>query len=314
MKTMIHVDNLCKKYKGTEKPAVDGIGFDVAEGEFFALLGPNGAGKTTTISILTTILSKTSGTVTIAGLDLDKNTAQIRKNVGIIFQKPSVDLNLSAEVNIRFHACMYGMYVYRPFFSWMPKAYQNRVMQLAEIMGVEDKLRRPLKTFSGGMRRKIEIVRSLIHHPKVLFLDEPTQGLDAVSRRSLWEYINQTRKEEGTTIFLTTHYIDEAENVDRICVVKNGAVLISASPQEMKNSLLKKTLILDAQNRESLIVELREGGVQPQISEKQIAVPFNEATPMGILGKLKTPLTVMRTVEPTLEDAYVSLITEKENA
>jgi len=234
---VINVENLTKRYKHASEVAVDNISFSVGEGEFFAFLGQNGAGKTTTISILTTTLAKTSGNVTIAGYDLDSEARDVRKHIGIIFQKPSLDLDLSAEENIRLHACMYGMYGYRPFFKWMPRVYRERVLELAHIMGIANKLHKPLKTFSGGMQRKIEIIRSLIHQPDVLFLDEPTSGLDPVSRRGLWDYINTVRKENGTTIFLTTHYIDEAENVDRLCMIQRGKIVFSGAPAELKQSL-----------------------------------------------------------------------------
>ncbi|MDR0322224.1 MAG: ATP-binding cassette domain-containing protein [Treponema sp.] len=231
---VIKVHNLTKRYKGASEAAVDNISFSVGEGEFFAFLGQNGAGKTTTISILTTTLAKTSGDITIAGYDIDREAREVRKNIGIIFQKPSLDLDISAEENIRLHACLYGMYGYRPFFKWMPKAYRDRVIELADIMGIADKLNKPLKTFSGGMQRKIEIIRSLVHQPAVLFLDEPTQGLDPVSRRDLWNYINTTRKEHGTTVFLTTHYIDEAENVDKLCMIQSGKIVFSGKPKDLK--------------------------------------------------------------------------------
>jgi ABC-2 type transport system ATP-binding protein len=240
--TVIKVENLTKRYKGANMAAVDGISFSVGEGAFFAFLGQNGAGKTTTISILTTTLAKTSGSVTIAGYDLDREGWDVRNRIGIIFQNPSLDLDLSAEENIRLHACMYGMYGYRPLFKWMPKAYRERVMELAGVMGIEDKLHKPLKTFSGGMRRKIEIIRSLVHQPAVLFLDEPTSGLDPVSRRGLWEYINAVRKEHGTTVFLTTHYIDEAENVDKLCMIQRGKIVFSGAPAELKQSLNSASL------------------------------------------------------------------------
>jgi ABC-2 type transport system ATP-binding protein len=239
---VITVENLSKRYRNAKTPAVDNISFSVGEGEFFAFLGQNGAGKTTTISILTTTLAKTAGSVTIAGYDIDREAREIRSRVGIIFQRPSIDLDLSAEENIRFHACMYGLYAYRPFFSWMPKTYRERVTELAEIMGIAGELRKPLKTFSGGMQRKIEIIRSLIHRPAVLFLDEPTQGLDPVSRRGLWNYINTVRKEDGTTIFLTTHYIDEAENVDKLCMIQQGKIVFSGAPAELKTASQSESL------------------------------------------------------------------------
>ncbi|MDR0813986.1 MAG: ATP-binding cassette domain-containing protein [Oscillospiraceae bacterium] len=237
MSAVIEVSGLVKQYDRTKVPAVNDISFSVGEGEFFAFLGPNGAGKTTTISILTTTLSKTGGEVKIAGLDVGKQAKEVREKVGIIFQKPSLDPQLSAEENIRFHACLYGVFGYRPTFRMMPKAYRDRVVELAEIVGMQDWLFKPIKKLSGGMQRKLEIVRSLIHTPKILFLDEPTQGLDAVSRRSLWEYINHSRHENGTTVFLTTHYIDEAENVDKVCIINDGEIAACCSPEELKRTL-----------------------------------------------------------------------------
>ena len=207
MSEVIRVENLVKQYKRADKPSVDNITFKVQEGEFFAFLGPNGAGKTTTISILTTTLSKTSGKVSIAGYDLEREAKEIRSNIGIIFQNPSLDLELTAEENIRLHAGTYGAYKFRPFYSMMSSAYKQRVEELSEVIGLKEDLNKKLMTFSGGMKRKLEIIRSLIHCPKILFLDEPTQGLDAASRQSLWEYLNKVRVEENITIFLTTHYL-----------------------------------------------------------------------------------------------------------
>lgn len=234
---VIEVNNLVKQYKGAKTPSVDGISFSVEQGEFFAFLGPNGAGKTTTISILTTTLSKTSGEVMIAGFDADKDAKKVREHIGIISQKPSLDPMLTAEENIRFHAALYGMCGYRPSFKMMPKAYRDKVTELAEIVGIADSLHKPIKKLSGGMQRKLEIVRSLIHTPEVLFLDEPTQGLDAVSRRGLWDYINDVRKKSGITVFLTTHYIDEAENTDKVCIINHGKIAACCSPDEMKHQI-----------------------------------------------------------------------------
>ena len=183
MEPMIRVQHLTKRYKKSSVAAVDDVSFDVEPGELFAFLGPNGAGKTTTISILTTMLSKTDGTVTIAGHDLDREATAVRRNIGIIFQNPSIDLHLSGEENIRLHVALYGTFPYRPVYRLMPAAYRERVERLAEVVGLGGELHKPLKTFSGGMKRKLEIVRSLMHRPGVLFLDEPTSGLDPVSRR-----------------------------------------------------------------------------------------------------------------------------------
>lgn len=242
MTSVIEVENLVKQYKKATNPSVDGISFVVREGEFFAFLGPNGAGKTTTISILTTTLSKTSGTVRVAGYDISSQSRQVRESIGIIFQEPSLDKMLTAEENIRFHACMYGMYGYRPTYRSMPADYRQRVEELTEVVGVRDALFRSVGKLSGGMRRKMEIVRSLIHHPHVLFLDEPTQGLDAVARRDLWDYIDRVRRDLGTTIFLTTHYIDEAENADTVCLINAGRIAACCPPAQMKSALGAHTL------------------------------------------------------------------------
>ena len=202
---MIRVEDLVKRYKKADRNAVDGVSFEVKAGEFFALLGPNGAGKTTTISILTTTLAPTSGRATIDGRDITTEASTVRRLVGIIFQRPSIDMNLTAEENVRFHAILYGLYPYAPTFALMPAAYRRQVRELADLLGITEDIHKPIKVFSGGMRRKIEIVRSLLHRPKVLFLDEPTAGLDVPSRRTLWEYLTTIRKESGTTVFLTTH-------------------------------------------------------------------------------------------------------------
>ena len=303
---VIEVNHLVKSYKGAKTPAVDDISFSVGKGEFFAFLGPNGAGKTTTISILTTTLSKTSGEVKIAGYDVDKEASKLRERVGIIFQKPSLDLQLTAEENIRFHAALYGVCGYRPTFRMMPAAYRNKVLELADVVGIRDALFKPMKKLSGGMQRKLEIVRSLIHTPEVLFLDEPTQGLDAVSRRSLWDYINAVRQQYGTTIFLTTHYIDEAEDADRVCIIHHGKIAACSPPDEIKKNLLQQKLILDADDRNALTAELSALGL-PYTVNSHISVPYIGAA-QAIIAELKTELTVLKIHEPTLEDAYVEFL------
>ena len=304
---VIEVKNLVKYYKGTKTASINNISFSVGKGEFFAFLGPNGAGKTTTISILTTTLGKTSGEVKIAGFDIDKEARKVREKVGIIFQNPSLDRQLTAEENVRFHACLYGMYSYRPTFKLMPKPYREKVMELAAVLNISDEtLFKPVKKLSGGMQRKLEIVRSLIHTPDVLFLDEPTQGLDAESRRGLWEYINDIRNQFGTTIFLTTHYIDEAENADNVCIINNGEIAAFSSPENLKKSLLKQELILDAEDRDGLINELSSLNLPYKIKE-HIIVPYNES-PQKIIAGLKTKLSILKIHDPMLEDAYIEFL------
>lgn len=242
MTAVIEVDNLLKQYKKATSPAVAGVSFQVDEGELFAFLGPNGAGKTTAISILTTTLNKTSGTVRIAGYDVASQDRKVREHIGVIAQKPSLDTTLTAEQNIRIHVCLYGLYGYRPAFAMMPAEYRERVQQLADVVGIGDSLTTKVSKLSGGMARKLEIVRSLMHSPHVLFLDEPTQGLDAVARQDLWHYIGRVRREWGTTVFLTTHYIDEAEGADRVCLINRGRIALCCPPEEMKHRLGADTL------------------------------------------------------------------------
>jgi ABC-2 type transport system ATP-binding protein len=312
VETIIHVDNLVKKYRKAKEPAVRGISFDVKAGEFFAFLGPNGAGKTTTISILTTTLAKTSGTVTIAGYDLDTQAKLVRQNIGIIFQNPSLDLNLTAEENIRLHVCLYGLYPYRPLYRLMPAEYRKRVTELAEMVGIQDQLFKPLKSFSGGMKRKLEIIRSLMHRPKVLFLDEPTAGLDAVSRHSLWKYLSEIRNAENTTIFLTTHYLDEAEGADRVCIVNRGCIEVIGSPSELKQKLIDRYVLLDATDRELLRKELEAMQLEFVESSHGFEVKFAGPTPQDIIARLNTPLSKLQVFSPTLEEAYIRLVGQQE--
>jgi len=313
---IISVDHLTKRYKKAITPAVDDISFDVRPGELFAFLGPNGAGKTTTISILTTTLAKTSGTVTIAGHDLDRDATAVRRNIGIIFQNPSIDLHLSGEENIRLHAAIYGLYGYRPFYRTMPAAYRERVEHLAGIVGLGDDLGKPLKTFSGGMKRKLEIIRSLMHRPGVLFLDEPTSGLDPVSRHALWVYLRGVRAADGTTIFLTTHYLEEAEEADRVCVIDHGRIATIGTPDELKASLLERSIILDAVDQPALLAELRGLGASPTVDDAGLVrVAYHDTTAQSLIARLATPLSVLRVHDPSLEEAYVELLrTNEEDA
>ncbi|MDF2905961.1 MAG: putative transport system ATP-binding protein [Herbinix sp.] len=310
MSEVIRVDNLVKQYKRTEVPSVNNITFHVEEGELFAFLGPNGAGKTTTISILTTTLSKTSGNVSIAGYDLDHEAKRIRSNIGIIFQNPSLDLELTAEENIRLHAGTYGAYQFRPFYRMMDSSYKQRIEELAEVIGLKDDLNKKLMTYSGGMKRKLEIIRSLIHHPKILFLDEPTQGLDAASRQSLWEYLNMVRKEENITIFLTTHYLEEAEGADRICIMNQGKLEITGTPDQLKSRLIEKYMYVAANEQSVLKSELSGLGVEFIETSEGLKVMYQEPTPQQLLLRLTTPLTKLIIYQPSLEEAYLDLIKE----
>jgi ABC-2 type transport system ATP-binding protein len=308
---IIAVENLVKRYKKAERNAVDGISFAVAPGALFALLGPNGSGKTTTISMLTTTLASTSGTVRIAGYDLDTQSHQIRRQIGIVFQKPSLDLNLTAEENVRLHATLYGLYPYRPTFRLMPRAYRAQVQELAELLGIEDVLFKPVKGFSGGMKRKLEIVRSLLHRPAVLFLDEPTTGLDPESRRGLWDHLRQVRAESGTTIFLTTHYLEEAEGADSVLIINRGQIVSAGTPLQIKTELTQPMLFIDAQDREQLRAELQQQNIDFK-EDRLFSLTLENRDIHQLLKKIMTPLSVVQTHTPTLEDAYLQIIKQED--
>jgi ABC-2 type transport system ATP-binding protein len=307
MSPVIDVQDLVKRYRKADRNAVDGVSFAVEPGEFFSLLGPNGAGKTTTISILTTTLTPSSGTVLIADRDVVRDAAGVRRQVGIIFQKPSLDLNLSGEENVRFHALLYGLYPFRPMFRLMPRAYREQVAELAELLGMTNEMFKPVKALSGGMKRKLEIIRGLMHRPRVLFLDEPTAGLDAASRRNLWDYLADVRARTETTVFLTTHYLEEAEEADRICILDHGKVVSLGTPDEIKAHLLEEYLVLDAEDRPALRRELEGLGLTVRESGPFHAL-LDGRSAQSVIQAIDTPLTVLRTHSPSLEDAYLRIV------
>ena len=304
---MVDVERLIKRYRTAPHNAVDGVSFVVGAGEFFALLGPNGAGKTTTISILTTTLAPTSGSVRIAGMDVRKNAAAVRKQIGIIFQNPSLDMNLSGEENVRLHAILYGLYPYRPSYRLMPTAYRRYIADMAALLAMEFDLFQPVRTLSGGMCRKLEIIRGLIHRPRVLFLDEPTTGLDAASRRSLWAYLAEIRQRHETTIVLTTHYLEEAEAADRILILNHGQIAAQGSPGHIKAQRGGEFLEIDAEDRPALRQEITRLGLRFD-ENGTFHISLDGRSAYEIVRLLATPLTVMRTRQITLEDVYLRIL------
>ena len=308
--TAVEVAHLVKRYRAAHSNAVDDISFDVPEGQLFCLLGPNGAGKTTTVSILTTTLAPTSGRVRIVGRNLATEQAGVRREIGIVFQQPSLDLNLTAEENIRLHAVLYGLYPWRPRYRLMPARYREQVQELAGVLGLSDLLGQRARALSGGLRRRLEIVRALLHRPQVLFLDEPTAGLDPESRRSLWAYLRQARASWGTTVFLTTHYLEEAEAADAVCVLAKGRIIERGSPAEVKARQLSPELVLDALDRAGLRRELEALGLQVTSSGPAgpLRIPLDGRSAQGIIAAIGAELTRFQIAEPSLEDAYLSLL------
>ncbi len=307
MAPAIEVRDLVKRYRKGKVNAVDGISFEVEPGEFFALLGPNGAGKTTTISILTTTLAPTSGRVLIAGHDIVREASTVRRHVGIIFQNPSLDMNLTGEENVRFHAVLYGLYPYRPLYRLMPSAYRQQVRELAEMVALGADVFKPVRRLSGGMQRKLEIIRGLMHHPRILFLDEPTRGLDVASRRTLWQYIEELRRQHKLTICLTTHQLDEAEDADRVCILDHGHVVAIGSPRDVKAQLVHERLIIDAADRDALRRRLRQMHLS-FTEDRHFDVSLDRLTAYEVVHGIGQPLTMLRTESASLEDAYLRIL------
>ena len=234
MTPAISVSALTKRYGDIE--AVRGIDFEVSTGETFGFLGPNGAGKSTTIKILCTLADPTSGTARVAGHDVVAERDTVRRNIGLVFQDTTLDNYLTGEQNLRFHADLYGV----------PKAaFGPRLRQVLEMVGLWDRRGGVVSTYSGGMQRRLEIARGLLHTPKILFLDEPTLGLDPQSRNQLWTHVRHLNETEGVTVFLTTHYMDEAERVaQRIAIIDHGRIVAQGSPQELKQQTSTDSLEL----------------------------------------------------------------------
>ena len=234
----------------------------------------------------------------------------MRRQVGIIFQNPSLDMNLSGEENVRLHAILYGLYPFRPAFRLMPAAYRAHVHELASVLGMEKEIFHPVKKLSGGMQRKLEIIRGLMHRPQVLFLDEPTRGLDVTSRRSLWAYLREVREKAQITIVLTTHYLEEAEQADRLCILNHGRIVAMGAPRDLKAHPGDEYLEIDAADRVELRKELHH--LHVEFDEKEtFNIRLRGRSAHEVVRLLGTPLTQMRTRTRSLEDAYLGILSEE---
>ncbi|MBN1290186.1 MAG: ATP-binding cassette domain-containing protein [Actinobacteria bacterium] len=224
--SIVEVEELVKKFENTT--AVDGVSFEVKRGETFGFLGPNGAGKTTTINMLCTLLKPTSGRASVNGYDVSARKNEVRESIGLVFQDPSLDDRLTALENLEFHTYIYHV----------PKDIRGRrISEVLNMVGLSNRADDMVNTYSGGMKRRLEIARGLLHYPKVLFLDEPTIGLDPQTRNYIWDYITDLKKREEITIFLTTHYMEEAEHCDRIAIIDDGKIITLDTPEELKNGV-----------------------------------------------------------------------------
>jgi ABC-2 type transport system ATP-binding protein len=296
---IITVENLEKRYK--HLTAVAGVSFSVGKGEIFGFLGPNGAGKSTTIGVLSTIIEPTSGTATVNGFDVVKRRDDVRRSIGLVFQDSSLDSRLTAEENLKFHARLYGV----------PRAeYDKRSEEVLRLVDLYDRRKDVVKTFSGGMKRRLEIARGLIHYPAVLFLDEPTLGLDPQTRNLLWEYILRLRTERKMTIFMTTHYMIEAEYCSRIAVIDQGKIVALDTPANLKSMLGEDAVTLEGEDNATLKAELEEKfGLK--VREEGDSLVFGVRDGDKFLPKLMNELAArIRKIElrkPTLDDVFLHL-------
>jgi ABC-2 type transport system ATP-binding protein len=295
---MIEVQELRKKFDDFE--AVRGVSFEVEAGEVFGFLGPNGAGKTTTINMLCTLAKPTSGRALVAGFDVLKERDNVRRHIGLVFQDPTLDGYLTAAQNLQLHAELYGV---------DPALVPGRMQQMLEMVGLWDRRDAAVMTFSGGMRRRLEIARGLMHSPRVLFLDEPTIGLDPQTRRSIWSYIRQLRETEEITIFMTTHYMDEAEFCDRIAIMDQGEIVALDSPEVLKARVGADRVRIETDDDEAAIEALREQfDVDARIAEGAVMfnVPGGEEFVPRLFADLGMPIHSVSVARPTLDDVFMS--------
>jgi ABC-2 type transport system ATP-binding protein len=295
---VVTVTDLVKRYGEVE--AVRGIGFAVAAGETFGFLGPNGAGKSTTIKILCTLANPTSGSARVAGHDVVRERDTVRRNIGLVFQDTTLDNYLTGEQNLRFHADLYGV----PRSQLAP-----RMRQVLEMVNLWDRRKSVAGTYSGGMKRRLEIARGLLHAPRVLFLDEPTVGLDPQTRSSIWEYITDLKSREDITIFLTTHYMDEAENCDRIAIIDGGRIVAIDTPENLKASVGKDRVQLGTENDQATIRELKERfGIDAAIHEHLVTfnVEAGEQFVPRLFAELSQQIRSVSVARPSLDDVFMS--------
>jgi len=295
---VITVRELTKTYD--ELMAVKHVSFDVSPGEIFGFLGPNGAGKSTTINILCTLLHPSAGTATVAGFDVETQQLEVRRRIGLVFQDTTLDEYLTAEENLRFHAELYGV----------PRAtIPGRVQQIMDMVGLWDRRDSLVRTFSGGMKRRLEIARGLLHSPRVLFLDEPTVGLDPQTREHIWSYIGELRRKEDITIFMTTHYMDEAEYCDRIAIIDNGEIVVSGTPDELKALVGKDRVSIRTEDDAAAIAALRERfGVEATVSEGAVTlhVPDGETFVPRLFKELGVVIKAVSVARPSLDDVFMT--------
>ena len=302
MTSVIETHALTKSFNGLT--AVDKLDITVESGEIFGLLGPNGAGKTTTINMLCTILKPTSGSATVNGFDIVKDATQVRKSIGIVFQDPSIDDRLTGRENLTMHANLYGI---------APGDQRERIGRILKLVELEDRADDLMRTYSGGMRRRLELGRGLIHYPKVLFLDEPTVGLDPQTRDHIWTYIRELKKAHDITIVLTTHYMDEADKLsDRIGIMDYGKIIALDTPQRLKDTLEGDVIMIKSANLDALAGLLAEnlGLTKAQVVDGTLEVTVHQGKAlmpriMELAVRNNVVIDSILLREPNLEDVFL---------
>jgi ABC-2 type transport system ATP-binding protein len=296
--TAIEVRGLVKNYD--EVKAVRGVDFEVAAGEVFGFLGPNGAGKTTTINMLCTLVKPTAGSASVAGHDVVRERDDVRRNIGLVFQDPTLDGYLTAAQNLKLHAELYGV---------RSDLVKPRMEQVMTMVGLWERKDSPVGTFSGGMRRRLEIARGLMHSPRVLFLDEPTIGLDPQTRRLIWTYIRELQEREQITIFMTTHYMDEAEWCDRIAIMDHGQIVALDAPETLKAEVGTDRVAIHTDDDDAAIAALKERfDIDARVSEGAVTfgVPGGEQFVPRLFAELGIPIKGVHVSRPTLDDVFMS--------
>ncbi|MEW6407537.1 MAG: ATP-binding cassette domain-containing protein [Patescibacteria group bacterium] len=296
---IIRVKNLAKQFNGLT--AVDHVGFEVQKGEIFGFLGPNGAGKTTTINMLSTILPPTEGEAFINDFSISSQKDSVRKSIGLVFQDPSLDDQLTAEENLKFHARLYGV---------PSNEYKKREKEVLQLVDLWDRKNETIKNYSGGMKRRLEIARGLIHYPAVLFLDEPTLGLDPQTRAHLWDYILKLKREKEMTIFMTTHYMNEAEYCDRIAIIDYGKIVALDTPLNLKKQVGGDIIRMTSGQKDNLKAELEKRYQQEAKEENgmlQIEVADGERFLPRLFNELDTKIDSIELRRPTLDDVFLKM-------
>ena len=312
MNGKIEVENLTKTFKKGNVQAVKGVSFQVEEGEFFAFLGPNGAGKSTTVQILTTLINASSGKVEVAGYDVIREPEHVRRHIGVALQETGVDPDLTGREMVELQAYIFGI---------GKEEGKRRAQELLEIVDLSEASERRIGGYSGGMRRRLDLALTLVNEPNILFLDEPTTGLDPSSRAAIWKELRRLNKEKGTTIFLTTQYLEEADSLaDRIGIINKGEIVAMGSPKELKAEIGQDLITLTLKNRDEIdrsveLIRSQLAGVDVLAQQDKILVYVEEGTKqllevVRILDTEDIGITDIQLSSPTLDDIFLKLTTE----